>query len=235
MTPLGLDEVLRWLHAAPLREQLVLRGSLLSELWLPGRKANDVDVLVDGESTPATLTPRIEALFAPLPETTTAVTTIWADTEFPGVRATVQRGEVKVQVDFGWGEQLAVPPSPLEVRGLVWRAVAPEVMFGWKTHSLVEHGPRGKWHAKTIADLVLFHRHVKLDAALARKAIDASFASQRMSLAVLDPLFDDLTWGQSRGSRGKWKAYRKKAPWVTFELKDALDEVRAALRPLLRG
>ncbi|MFO0595009.1 MAG: hypothetical protein U0228_06885 [Myxococcaceae bacterium] len=231
---LSLDEVLDWLRASALGPKLVLRGSLLSEQWLPGRKANDVDVLVDGEWNPATLTPVVRELFAPMRDVACVVTTIWAETEFPGVRASLGRGGVAVQVDFGWGEQLAAEPVPLVVRGHSWRTVVPEVMFGWKTHSLVEHGPRGKWHAKTVADLALFHRHVKLDPALAKEAIVRSFATQRLSLSLLDALFDDPTWGMSRGSRGKWKSYRKKAPWVTFTLEEALTDVRAALGPLLR-
>ena len=234
MSALTLDEVLAFLHASPLGPKLVLRGSLLSELWIPGRKANDIDLLIDGEWTPEALTPVVRDHFTPFPDARVDVVTIWAETPFPGLRASLTRDATTLQVDFGWGEQLAVPPAPLMVRGQSWRAVAPEVMFGWKTHSLVEHGPRGKWHAKTVADLVLFARHVKLDAALCREAIERSFATQKLPLSLLDPLFDDPTWGLSRGSRGKWKSYRRKAPWVTFELADAWNEVRAALRPILR-
>ncbi|MFT3712322.1 MAG: hypothetical protein QM817_32145 [Archangium sp.] len=229
-----INEVLTWLHSSTLGPKLVLRGSLLSELWIPGRKANDIDVLVDGTWTPATITPVVREVFSTRPEVACLVHTIWEETDFPGVRATLTHQGVTTQVDFGWGEQLAAAPVPLTVRGLPWRTVVPEVMFGWKTHSLVEHGPRGKWHAKTVADLVLFARHVKLDPALTREAIVRSFATQKLPLTLLDALFDDATWGMSRGSRGKWKSYRKKAPWVTFTLEEALGEMRTALRPLLR-
>lgn len=229
-----LEEVLKHLHASSLGPKLVLRGSLLTELWIPGRQVNDIDVLVDGEWNPATLSPVVREVFASLPDSTTEVKTIWEETDFPGVRATIWRAGVTRQVDFGWGEILAAPPRPLEVRGLTWRTVCPEVMFGWKTHSLVEHGPRGKWHAKSIADLVLFKRHLKLDWELATKAIHCAFHSQKLALKLLDELFDDPTWGGSRGSRGKWKAYRKKAPWVTFSLEEAVAEMRETLRPLLR-
>lgn len=230
-----LDDVLTHLHRSPLASRCVLRGSLLTALWVPARRAHDVDFLVDGAWTPQTLTPVVHAELASLPGLTACeVTTIWAETEFPGVRATLRRGAEVLQLDFGWGEQLAVPPAPREVRGLTWRTVGPEVMFGWKVHSLVEHGPRGRWHAKTMADLVLYLRHVAFDRALARRAVELAFASQRMPLGQLDGFFDDPTWGQSRGSRGKWKSYAKKAPWVTFTLADAIGEVRAALGPMLR-
>lgn len=231
-----LDAVLAHLHASPLAERLVMRGSLLTALWVPGRVAADVDFLVDGQWTPDSLRPVVhEACASMSPTPTCEVITIWEETDFPGLRATLTwPGVPRQQLDFGWGEQLAVAPAMREVRGLRWRTVGPEVMFGWKVHSLVEHGPRGRWHAKTVADLVLYLRHVPFDRALAREAIACAFATQRMPLSQLDGLFDDPTWGQSRGSRNKWKSYVKKAPWVRFSLAEALAEVRAALRPLVR-
>lgn len=230
-----VDETLQHVHASSLGPKCVLRGSLLTALWIPERRAHDIDFLVDGAWTPDTLRPVLHDAFASMPGVTVDLVTIWEETDFPGLRATVRRDDAATQVDFGWGEQLAAPPSPREVRGLTWRTVGPEVMFGWKVHSLVEHGPRGRWHAKTLADVVLFLRHVTLDRALARRAIQLAFDSQRMPLTQLDGLFDDPTWGRSRGSRNKWKSYSKKAPWVTFTLAEALDEARTALLPLVRS
>lgn len=226
------DKTLTHVHAS-LGERVVLRGSLLTSLWVPGRGVNDIDVLVDGAWSPETITPVLQQALATLPAQV-EFTVIWAETDFPGVRATVRDAGEVVQVDFGWGEQLAVAPVPTDVRGLRFRAVTPEVMFGWKVHSLVEHGPRGRWHAKTMADLLLLLRHVTLDPVLARRAVQASFDSQRMPLSALDGFFDDETWGRSRGSRNKWKSYAKKSPWVTFTLDEALPVVREALRRLLR-
>lgn len=228
-----IDAILAHLHSTPFSARCVLRGSLLTALWIPERRANDIDLLVDGDWTPGKLAPVVEALFAPLEEVLCEVTTIWADTEFPGVRARLLSSSDEAQVDFSWGESLAAPPVELSVRGRTWRTVLPEVMFGWKVHSLVEHGLRGRWHAKTLADLALYVRRVPLDPELARSSIEHAFASQRMPLSHLDGFFDDPTWGQSRGSRNKWKAYVKKAPWVTFSLNEALSEARVALSVLL--
>jgi hypothetical protein len=241
-----LDATLAHLHSTPLGRQCVLRGSVLTERWVPGRRVNDLDFLVDGAWTPARLSPLVLEAFSSMPGVSCSVTTIWEETEFPGVRATLTRSNPHpdplpkgegdgVQVDFSWGELLVTPPIELEIRGRTWRTVTAEVMFGWKVHSLVEHGPRGRWHPKTMADLALLLRHVKLDRALAKRAIELSFQTQRLSLTLLDPFFDDPTWGASRGSRNKWKSYVKKSPWVTFTLSEAMAEVRAGLLPMLRG
>ena len=229
------DETLTHLHDGALRPMSVLRGSLLTSLWVPGRGVNDIDLLVDGTWTPQSLTPVLERAFLTLRAEARDFIVIWAETDNPGVRATVRRGAELVQVDFGWGERLAVPPIDTLVRGRTWRAVTPEVMFGWKVHSLVEHGPRGRWHAKTIADLYLMLRHVRLQKTLVRSCLDAAFASQGMPLSTLDGFLDDPTWGQSRGSRNKWKSYMKKSPWVTFTLAEAFPVVRDAVDDLLRN
>lgn len=228
-----LVDALQHLHGGPLSARLVLRGSLLTALWVPGRRANDVDVLVDGPWTVDTLRPHVVDAMAGLRGADVTVETIWAETPFPGLRARVARGEEATQVDFGWGEQLAAPPVDTVVHERTWRAVRPEVMVGWKVHSLVEHGERGRWHAKTLADLVLYERHVAYDRALASAAVRAAFASQAMPLSRLDSLLSDPTWGGSRGSRSKWRAYRKKAAWVDFTLEEALATARQVVRTLV--
>jgi hypothetical protein len=229
-----LQDTLGHLHRSALAPRLVLRGSLLTALWVPGRRANDIDFLVEGAWTPQTLRPHVEAALEGLAGSACAVGTIWEETEFPGLRASLIRGEAPMQVDFGWGEQLASAPAPRTVLGLEWPSVCAEVMFGWKAHSLVEHGPRGRWHPKTVADLVLYLRHVPLEREVVRRAIALSFASQRLPLSALDGFLEDPTWGRSRGSRNKWKSYVRKSPWVDFSLDEALAEVRAALLPLVR-
>lgn len=229
------DETLAHLHDGELRSIGVLRGSLLTSLWVPGRGVNDIDLLVDGEWTPQSLTPVLQRAFSTLRTDSCDFTVIWAETDNPGVRVTVRRDAELVQVDFGWGERLAVAPIDTLVRDRTWRAVTPEVMFGWKVHSLVEHGPRGRWHAKTMADLYLLLRHVRLDLTLVQSCIEAAFASHDMSLTLLDGFLDDPTWGQSRGSRNKWKSYVKKSPWVTFTLTEAFPVVRNTVKRLVRG
>jgi hypothetical protein len=228
-----MDATLGHLHATALGRQCVLRGSALTALWVPERGVVDLDFLVDGDWTPESLAPLLQDALATQPGVQCELATIWAETDFPGVRATLRSTAGALQVDFSWGELLATPPIERVVRGLPWRTVAPEVMFGWKVHSLVEHGLRGRWHAKTLADLVLYLRRVPMDLALARRAVEASFASQRMPLSHLDGFFDDPTWGRSRGSRNKWKSYVKKSPWVTFALAEALAEARGGLGRLL--
>jgi len=223
---LTLPQYLAALKHAPLGRHCILRGSQLTQAWVPGRVANDLDFLLEGEW-------KVEAALEAVKSTAGGAgltEVIWADTPWPGVRLSLPG----LQVDFGWAEKLAAAPVPFTLHGTTWPSVTPEVMFGWKTHSMVEHGARGRWHAKTLADLVLLHRHVKLDAAVAARAIALAFESHDQSITLLDAFLDEPAWGQSRGSRNKWRSYLKKAPWVTFTLEQAIAEGRAAVLPLVR-
>src|SRR5262249_19685066 len=135
-----VNAYLQRLRDSALGPSCILRGSQLTARWIPGRVAGDLDFLLAGEWT-------VEQALKRVAETAPGarVEVIWAETEWPGVRLNVDG----LQVDFGWDEQLAAPPRPFELHGTVWPAVTAEVMFGWKAHSLVERGPRGRWHAKT--------------------------------------------------------------------------------------
>lgn len=213
-----MSEWLRRVQGSPMAEQCLVRGSQLTHLWIPERRANDVDHLLLGEWSVGTA----REAFAPLaPDGLCEVT--WEETKFPGLR--ISTG--KLQIDIGWGDPLVAPPVPVTVAGVPARGVVPEVMLGWKIHGLVEHG-RGKWHAKTLADIVLLLRRVHLDEALAARAMRVAFESRETTVGELDRFLEDPTWGQSRGSRNKWKSYRKKAPWVDFELSEAIAFARAS-------
>ncbi len=122
---------------------------------------------------------------------------------------------------------------PFELEGFTLPAVPPEMMFGWKVHSLVELGPRGRWHPKTLIDLVLIARHCALEPRLTRRCIESAFASRHMSLAELDPFFNAPDWGSGRSSRHKWKKYVTNAAWATFSRTEAVAEARQLVRAFL--
>jgi hypothetical protein len=211
------DKTLTHVHAA-LGARVVLRGSLLTSLWVPGRGVNDIDVLVDGAWTPADPHARAcEQALATLAGAGGVHGHLGRDRLSRRARHRARRwrgGAGRLRVGRAAGRRAGARPTCV---GCSFRAVTAEVMFGWKVHSLVEHGPRGRWHAKTMADLFLLAPPRAARPGARRVArCSSSFDSQRMPLSALDGFFDDETWGRSRGSRNKWRSYAKKAPWVTF-------------------
>jgi hypothetical protein len=227
----------RW-AASPWAHRSVLRGSHVTAQWVPRRPANDLDLLLLEDATAESLTPQLVALAAMCEDgmpIEVEAETIWAQTEWPGVRLHLARGEGLLQVDVGWGDPLAAPPRPIEVAGVVVPAVTAEVMFGWKVHGLVELAPRGRWHPKTLADVVLLHRHAPLERAVTRAAIELAFRSRAMTTDVLDPFLNDPTWGRSRSTRRKWRSFQKKTAWARLELEEAIELGRRAVRYFLEA
>jgi hypothetical protein len=233
-----------WLEQLPrtgFGADAVLRGSQLTARWVPGRVAADLDFVLLGDWSLDRATRTIGALLGTrelpaegtLHDVHVKAWGIWLETPWPGLRLELSRGAEQLQVDFGWGEQLGVPPRPFELCGTTLPAVAPEVMFAWKVHSLVELGPRGRWHPKTLIDLVLIARHCALEPAATRRCIQQAFASRDMTTAALDAFFQAPDWGNGRSSRHKWKKYVPRAPWVTFTREDAIAEARRVVAGFL--
>lgn len=235
-----LGAFLRRLARDELGARAIVRGSQLTARWVPGRTAHDLDLLLEGAWTTDLADARLREVLAaddPAGPLDARSEVIWAESATPGVRLHVgfAGGPAGLQVDVAWGDPLAAPPRAIELAGVALRGVAPEVMFGWKAHGLVEHG-RGRWSAKTLADVVLIPRHVALDAELARRAVELAFESRGLALAALDPFFDDPAWGTSRNSQRKWRSFQRRRAWAPGPLPEVIAEARSVLgRYVLRG
>jgi hypothetical protein len=216
-------------------DRLILRGSLLTRQWVPGRPAADVDHVIVPSSTLEEAKQIVDDVLAlpdetPLPPATTEI--IWAETPWPGVRVHVGDGEL--QIDVGFGDPLAVPPSKISVLGVDLLAVRPETMFAWKIHGLVELG-HGKWRPKDLWDAFLLDTNVALDEPAVRASLRLAFASRGVGFDLLDRFLHTTEWGRSRGSRRKWDTFRKRyaGPHAIPDLLTVRDHVRVRLRPLV--
>jgi hypothetical protein len=221
----------------------VLRGGvLLSALCPDARVPADVDYLLVDAFEREPLTRAIEQIAA-LPDAHTelcldSIEGIWIDTPFPGLRAYLSgqsaRGADRFQVDIGWGDPLSTPPRAVDVPevGSVL-ACAPETLFAWKAHGLVEFG-RGQWRAKDLFDLDLLWRHASLDRAALGEAVRLAFSSRSLELSALDDFLTRPGWGCSRSGERKWRTFSKRNRAVPPFL-EIRQRVRAALLQLLQG
>lgn len=138
---------------------------------------------------------------------------IWEETEFPGLRAQCTArglgGALVVQIDVGFGDPRAAPERQLKLPGAheAIAAVALETMLAWKIHGIFERGD-GAWRAK---DLIDVHD-------LAERCVDEATAVRCLALAF-ESRGDDFSicerflcgdWGTSRGSRRKWRQFRRR-------------------------
>lgn len=230
-----------WLRRAashPRASDLVLRGSLVLGSFCPARArpAADVDYLVIGDLDFAAIADLAHAIAAAPDErgallAIDTIETIWAETAFPGLRAHVVRRDAAsngFHVDFAIGDPLSLPPRLviLEDVGPVL-GCAPETLFAWKLHGLVEFG-RGRWRPKDLYDLDVLWSSVPMDLHALRPAIDLAFSSRALPVDALHDFRVRSTWGTSRGGARKWRSLRANVP-SSIALDDFL-EVRARVR-----
>ncbi|ADV67512.1 nucleotidyl transferase AbiEii/AbiGii toxin family protein [Deinococcus maricopensis] len=215
--------LLGWLRRAghvPEAAALVLRGSLVTGAYCgAGRAAADVDYLVMGAFDAAAMHAVAERVVA-VPDARTALRlvsteVIWAETAFPGLRAHVAGDagdgvERTFQVDFAFGDPMTQAPTRLTLPGVgPVQACAPETLWAWKLHGLVEFGP-GRWRAKDLYDLQLLDARVALDAAELRAAVEVAFQSRGATFADLTDLLTRAAWGCSASNRRKWRAFERR-------------------------
>jgi hypothetical protein len=216
-------------------DRLILRGSLLTQRWVPERPAADVDHVLDPSGTPDEARAIVDEVLAlpdpePLPEASHEV--IWANTRWPGHRTKL--GEL--QIDIGGGDPLAVPAERIAIDGIAVLAVRPETMFAWKVHGLVELG-HGQWKSKDLYDIYLIDRHCTLDERALVRSIALAFSSRSYALTLLDRFLYTEQWGRSRGSRRKWEAFQKKwkGPQKPADFAEVVVHVRERIRPLVEA
>jgi len=223
MAPLSFGAWLRRVERSPYADRLVLRGSLVTRRFFPSRECQDVDhLLLDGSADE--LERAADAVIAAPDEEPLEVAArerLWPDTELPGHRTVFTNG---LQVDIGFGDPVTAAPARVVIEGASVLCVCPESMIAWKLHGLVELGPRGRWRPKDLHDLFLY-ASLAVDERALREAIAVAFSSRGHAVSLLEPLMTDVTWGTSRGSRNRWRRFRKTT--AAPELTDVIAKLRA--------
>ena len=226
-----LEAVLRRMTVLDSAPELVLRGSLLTRIWVSPfpRAASDLDFLGTFPHDIAGTTQRVRTVLDVLQndgvrfdvERTTS-RGIWQDTAFPGVRLAIWAdvfGEpMSTTVDVGFGDPL-VPPAtridyPLSVGGTtpVW-VTHPHTMMAWKLHGLVEWGPR-RWRPKDLLDLWLVAQTFDHDDESLRTAIVAAFRSRQYHPDDARRVLQDAERWQNRAALARWEEFRQKTPFA---------------------
>ncbi|MEO8552621.1 MAG: nucleotidyl transferase AbiEii/AbiGii toxin family protein [Kofleriaceae bacterium] len=224
------------LARTPARATFVLRGGLLTSLWIDPvpRPTRDLDFVgdfaFDLEATRAAFAP---TLITPLDDdivldpASLRASGLWLDTPFPGVRLELRCGlgavDQDLSIDVGFCDPLVPPTVEREVRGATIRAIRPELQLAWKLHALAEM--TASWRPKDLADVALILRHVQIVDADLVAAIVAAFESRGFSRTRAVELFDAAYW-PTKTSRLRWEPRQP-------SLAETLAEVHARLAPIL--
>lgn len=225
---------------------LILRGGLVTrELLKPlPRPVDDVDFLAlcteaEGQETLARLANGRSRDFELALE---SIERTWQETEFPGLRASCRAkgpgGSVLVQIDVGFGDPRAAPERALRLPGARYdiQAVALETMLAWKIHGMFERGDGG-WRAKDLVDVHDLETRCE-DRALASRCLRLAFDSRGDDFSICQRFLHG-EWGASRGSRRKWRQFRRRRaefdPSREFpeDLQELVENLRLQVAPLI--
>ncbi len=233
-----LESVLRRVSNSIYSDELVLRGGMLTRLWVPAERriAEDVDFLglydFDVEKTGEKFRNILKntnrnANFAD--EVTfdidsLEVTGIWLETEYPGARVNINAAfedyQKNIQIDVGFGDPIVPAAEFIDYPMLTnykikLQAATPETMFGWKLHGLVEQGFK-RWRPKDLYDLMLFTTYIELDETLVKKSIFTAFNSRNTTFEEIYYILSTPEWWDRSKNRGKWKWYIRRKPEQTM-------------------
>ncbi len=227
-----LEGVLKRLSKSNHVNSLVLRGGMLTRLWVaaPSRRvAIDLDFLgLYPFDIEVTLKKFQEILGDPdradeivFDLDSLAAKGIWLNTESPGVRVNINAVicdyQNNVQIDVGFNDPLTIDPQWIDYPLLLTKetikvlAVTVETAIAWKMDGLVEMGQKN-WRPKDLYDLMLFSEIEGINEADLIEAIIVAFKSRDRSPQILLEIFSTPTWWNNHKNRSKWKWYRRKFP-----------------------
>lgn len=252
LTRYTLERMLYRLSISKQRDQFLLKGALLFDLWfdVPHRPTHDADFLGFGSAE----IPHIEALFREVcqieaddgivfqPDSVKAAE-IRKEANYAGIRVTLMGllygARCPVQLDIGFGD--AVVPGPEEVHYPVILSEMAEphlrvypryTVVAEKLEALTSLGMLNS-RMKDYFDLWILARHSDFDGAVLSRAIRATFERRRTAIPSGVPigLTDEFT--QDAQKEKQWQAFLRKNAINPMSLTIVVADLRKFLLPML--
>jgi predicted nucleotidyltransferase component of viral defense system len=252
LTRYALERLIYRLSVSPYRDQFLLKGALLFDLWfdVPHRPTRDVDFLGYGPTD----IPHLENIFRDLCaidaadgiefqiETVKAVE-IRKEANYAGIRVTLvgllAGARCPVQADIGFGD--AVVPGPEEVTYPVilednpaphLRAYPRHTVVAEKLEALVSLGMLNS-RMKDYFDLWVLVTYAEFDNAVLKKAIRATFKRRDTPLPVKLPIGLSDEFAHDNQKNKQWQAFLRKNGIEPKPLREIVTDLRTFLWPLL--
>ena len=252
LTRYALERLIYRISISPYRDQFLLKGALLFDLWfdVPHRPTRDVDFLGYG---PADI-PHLEGVFRDLcaidandgiefQAKTVKAAEIRKEANYAGVRVTLigvlAGAKCPVQADIGFGD--AVVPGPEEVTYPVLlddnpapqlRAYPRYTVVAEKLEASVSLGMLNS-RMKDYFDLWVLVTYAEFDNAILRKAIQATFERRSTPLPAKLPIGLSDEFANDGQKNKQWLAFLHKNGIAPKSLAEIVTDLRNFLWPLL--
>lgn len=237
LTRFGLERLLYRLGISEWREQFLLKGALLFDLWFkqPMRATTDIDLLGFGSAELAYLQQVFQRVCSCVCEdgivfdpASVRATEIRKESNYTGVRVTLagnlDGARCSVQVDIGFGD--AVTPAPTLVQFPVLLSDLPQpqlrvypvyTVIAEKYHAIVSLGMFNT-RMKDYFDLWVLAQHANLDRPTLVLAIHTTFARRATPLPIGIPLGLSDVFTKDAGKQLQWRAFLTKNRLAAPEL-----------------
>jgi hypothetical protein len=252
LTRYALERMLYRLSISKQRDQFLLKGALLFDLWfdVPHRPTHDADFLGFGSAE----IPHIEDIFRDIcrievedgiafqPDTVKAAE-IRKEANYAGVRVTLlgmlDSARCPVQIDIGFGD--AVVPGPDEVHYPVILGEMPGphlhvypryTVVAEKLEALTSLGMLNS-RMKDYFDLWILAKHSDFDGQILSRAVAATFERRRTAVPDGVPigLSDEFINDDQKGKQ--WQAFLRKNALDPMPLATVVTDLRVFLMPVL--
>lgn len=230
LTRYGLERFLYRLAQSHYRDQFILKGALLFELWTHGRyrPTRDLDLEGQGENS----IPRIKRLFTEImgqavendglifDSKSVRVARTKEEQEYEGLRvnlvARLERAKITMQVDIGFGDVIVPAPTEIQYPTLLnfpsprLRAYPRETVVAEKLEALVKLGMTNT-RMKDFYDLWRLSRDFDFDGTLLVEAIKSTFERRGTEVPAGTPLALTDEFSRDTQKAQRWQAFLKKS------------------------
>ncbi len=244
------ERLLFRLSQSPHRDQFVLKGAMLFQLWSgqPHRSTRDLDLLGQGEPSLQRFERMLQEVCQQAVEDdglafraeTVRAEQIKEDDEYQGLRlrleARLGNARIPVQIDIGFGD--AVTPAPEEITfpaildfpAPTIRAYPRETVVAEKFQAMVMLGIANS-RMKDFYDLWTLARQFEFRGQELCAAIGATFERRRTPLPIEQPLALTTEFSEDATKRTQWQAFVRKGKLAGVGI--PLAEVTVALAGFL--
>ena len=230
LTKYGLERFLYRLAQSQYRDQFILKGALLFELWThrPYRPTRDLDLEGQGENSIT----RIKRLFSEIMSQAVEddglafdlkslrVARIKEEQEYEGLRvnlvARLERARIHMQIDIGFGDVIVPAPREIQYPAMLnfpnphLRAYPRESVVAEKLEALVKLG-MANTRMKDFYDLWKLSHDFDFEGSLLTEAIKATFTHRATEVPSGAPLALTEEFSRDSQKAKQWQAFLKKS------------------------
>lgn len=252
LTRYALERMLYRLSISKQRDQFLLKGALLFDLWfdVPHRPTHDADFLGFGSAE----IPHIEEIFRDIcrievedgiafqPDTVKAAE-IRKETNYAGVRVTLlgmlDSARCPVQIDIGFGDAVVPGPDEIHYPVILGEMPGPHLhvyprytVVAEKLEALTSLGMLNS-RMKDYFDLWILAKHADFDGQILSRAVAATFECRRTAVPDGVPIGLSDEFISDVQKNKQWQAFLRKNALDLMPLATVIADLRGFLMPVL--